>query len=781
MAQPAPANTGTPSTPYDGLVISEIRFVGLERVSPSFARNQLRSTVGRPFVSATVQADLRRLERIGQFRDISAEMIANPDGTVEIEFSVTESPIVTDVVVIGNRQLNDEEISAVVRSAVTILPGVPLDDYQINRGKREIEKLYRARGFYHVEVSLDESELQASGIVIYRVREGERIAITAIRFDGNQSFTPKLLRPNVKTDTRGLLKAGPLDENLLRDDVSSLITFYRDRGFLDARASYEIQPSPNGKEAIITFVIDEGQRYVLRDIIVINAAAGGDGSILTVFSPEQVKGLITIKTGDVYGSKEISESVELLRNAYLQLGYVDVNVGSQDLRDPDRPLVDLRIVVSEGNRSRTGLITIQGNDLTQQKVIRRRIENLPGRWLDGRKSELAEQRLRASRLFDPASVAITVQPEDETLPGYRDLLVQIAETNTGSFNFGVAANTDFGVAGIISLNQRNFDLYDTPDSFDEFLRGRAFRGAGQNFSIAASPGSERSIYSLTFGEAALFESEYGLNAAFFFRDRVFQEFDETRLGTSMRLGRTFGTRWSGGLTFRAEDIEILNIDLDAPVDFFAVEGNSILTALGFELTRTTLDSVFRPTKGTRTRISAQQFGALGGDFEFTRLSVGHSLYLTVDEDFLGRETVLSLETRVGYIPQAGETPIFERFYLGGRTLRGFEFRGVGPVGIRNDTGVLGDDQIGGDFSFFLGAEIQKPVFKDVMAVVAFIDSGTLANDVEFDNYRVSVGLGLRMYIPQFGQAPLAFDFAFPIVDEETDESQIFSFSLDLPF
>ena len=781
-AQPAPApSTGALESPYDGLRISEIRINGLERVSDSFARNQVRSAVGRPFDSAVVQEDLKRLERLGQFREISADVILTSAETIVIEFDVIESPIVADVAWEGNSQLSEDEIAQVIRSSVTILPGVPLDEYQIGRGQREIEKLYRGRGFYQVEVTIDESELDDGGLVIYKIREGERVAVTAIRFDGNDHFEAKRLRPSVSTKKRGLFNAGPLDETLLRSDVNSIIDFYRDNGFLDVRGSYEIQPSPNGKEAIITFVVDEGPRYTLRDISVLKLDASGEQAETAVFAPEQIRGLLSIKPGDVFGAREIQVSIRAIENAYLQLGYADVRVNQQSLRDPDHPLVDLRIVVLEGQRFRTGLVIIQGNDLTQQKVVRRRVENQPDRWLDAKKTREAERNLRFSQLFLPQAVAVTVQPEDPENPGYRDVLVQVAETNTGSVNFGVSANTDFGVVGAISLNQRNFDIADSPDSFDEFIRGRAFRGAGQQFSIGAQPGNERSVYSVNFAEPALFESEYGLQTGAFFREREFDDYEEDRIGGSIRLGRSFGTRWTGGIVLRAEQIDIHTIDDDAPVDLFEVEGDSTLSSIGFELTRTTLDSVFRPTSGTRTRISVDQFGVLGGDYDFTRFNVSHGLYLTVDEDFLGRETVLAIETRAGYIPQDDESPIFERFYLGGRSFRGFDFRGIGPVGIRNDTGTPGEDQVGGDFSFFLGLEIQKPIFRDQIAMVAFVDSGTVSDDISFDEYRVAVGMGLRLFIPQFGQAPLAFDFAFPIVDEETDEDRLFSFSFDLPF
>ena len=188
----------------------------------------------------------------------------------------------------------------------------------------------------------------------------------------------------------------------------------------------------------------------------------------------------------------------------------------------------------------------------------------------------------------------------------------------------------------------------------------------------------------------------------------------------------------------------------------------------------------RNGRGTRTELRAEQVGALGGDFDYTRLEFEYQLFVTGDEDFLGRKTVLSLRHDIGYIPQEDEAPVYERFYLGGRRFRGFDFRGIGPLGVKRN-GNLSDEHVGGDFKFFLGLEIEKPVFEDVIAVVGFVDTGTVNDDFGFDNYRVSVGTGLRLYLPFFGQAPLAFDFGFPIVDESGDDDRLFSFSFDLPF
>ncbi|MBL8964659.1 MAG: BamA/TamA family outer membrane protein, partial [Phycisphaerae bacterium] len=111
----------------------------------------------------------------------------------------------------------------------------------------------------------------------------------------------------------------------------------------------------------------------------------------------------------------------------------------------------------------------------------------------------------------------------------------------------------------------------------------------------------------------------------------------------------------------------------------------------------------------------------------------------------------------------------------------FNYRTISPKGIRNDTKTLGDDPVGGTWSFFFGTEILQPLWSEVVAVVGFIDSGTVTNDPGFDQYRVSAGFGVRVYIPGLSPAPLAFDFGFPLVKYYGDRERVFTFSIDIPF
>ncbi|MBL8746951.1 MAG: outer membrane protein assembly factor BamA [Phycisphaerae bacterium] len=784
---PAPPPPAAPpeaeTSPYEGRLVKAVEFEGLKRVGESYLMNQLRTAPGQPLSWSTVREDLRRMERLGEFRDIRANILVDADLNVIVHFTVVEAPLVKDVIVVGNRQVTDQDVMQVVQSNISLTKGIPIDDYQIGRAQRAIEDLYRNKGYYLAQVTIDESELASEGNIIFRVREGERVKVTAIRFEGNTSFTPRQVRSAIKTTEAWFFDKGVIDDTVLDADVAAIVKFYLDRGYLDVRASRRVQPSPDGREAIITFFIEEGALYTLREVSFVNASrrASKDGAdnLPKIMSIEQVRGLMEVKPGNTVSQSAVDRSVKAVRDAYRKMGYVDAEVRVLTLRVPDESAVDMELTVIEGERFKTGMVYIQGNDLTQQKVIRREVQIDPDRWLDGTATDDTQKRLRDMRLFKPEEVKVTIQPEDPKSPGYRDVLVQVQETDTGSLGFGVAVGSDAGLAGVVNLNQRNFDIADTPDSFDEFIRGRAFRGAGQTFNIAVQPGTETQNYEMSLLEPYLLDTPTSLFSSLYFRTREFREYDEERLGTRLRLGRRFGTRWAGGLAFRIESIDISNIDDNAATDLFDVEGQNYITSVSPDITRTTVDSRFRPTKGTYTQFGIEQVGALGGDFSFTKLNAEHQVFFAIDEDFFGNKTVVSFKGRVGYIPQDDEAPIFERYFLGGRSFRGFRFRGIGPLGV-DTNGNETDDHVGGDFLFFFGTEVERPLWKEVVSGVAFIDSGTIADEASFDDYKVSVGLGLRLYIPQLGSAPLAFDFGFPLNAIDRDREQIFSFSVDLP-
>ena len=777
---------------YEGRLIRrlEIEFhdtdgqvADLPAADTQLIRNQLRAEEGRPYRATTVTEDAARLNRLGRFRRVESYVQLLDDGSVQLTYVVMQQPIVRDVQVVGNRRISDQKIAEVV----DLLAGAPVDQFQIDRARRAIEELYREKGYYRATVTIDERELEETGIVLFKIQEAERVRITGVRFEGNESFSAGELRPSVKTKTVGILDRGRLDFEQLDQDVASLIEFYRDRGYLDVRVGRIIRDSPNGREALVIFVIEEGEVYTTRNVELVYEDGPGE------YTVEQLAALIPIKAGDVYSARKLRDARRTIQEAFYKLGYgrpeVDrgrdpVEVRFVEYRDPGAPFVDVQIRVEKGERFRTGIIQIAGNYLTKDSVVRRLLRMLPERPLDQAELDESERRLGQVRLFDVQQhpPRITPQHPDPVEPGYRDILVQVQETNTGSFNIGGAVDSDAGLRASISLTQNNFDVRDTPDSFDELISGRAFRGGGQTFQLQLLPGDRVQTYALGLSEPHLLDTDYSGGISGLYRNRVYQAYDEEKFGGTLTAGRRFGTRWEGTARLRVESLQLQNVEPEAPVDVFDVAERNTITGLQLSLTRNTFDNQLRPSRGTRTALSAEQTGVLGGDFTFGKLSLDHTLYIPIRESFEGHRTILALSGRVGYIPQdRADVPTYERFYLGGRNFRGFDFRTVSPKGIRNDTGLLGNDPVGGTWMIFASAEIQQPIVRDFVSVVGFVDTGTVTFDPGFDDYRVSIGAGLRISVPQLSPLPLAFDFGFPIVDQPGDEGRLFSFSIDVPF
>ncbi len=783
-APPAPPTQVAPIPPelepYEGRPIHAVRCVvagatpdapaeELDAPTLELVRNQLRLKEGMPFSATLASEDIGRLNRLGRFKRVESGVQLLADGSVDLIYTLGLQPIIKSVQTVGNKAFSDQELGRII----DVLEGTAVDTTRLDRACRRIEDRYREKGYFNCLVTVDEKEMAENNIVLFKVREGAKTKVTRVLFEGNASFTPRELKTAVKTSEAWLLEKGQLDNELLADDVASLITYYRDRGHLDVRCDRSITPSRDGKEAIVTFIIDEGPVYTLRDVKI----AFGENAE-RVFTTDQLMGLMPLKPGGVYGEARLRKSIDAIRDAYRKLGYVDVEVRRREQRDVSQPLVDLWLIVNEGRSFKTGQVIVRGNTLTRDDVVRREVQFQPSRTLDGTQIDETQQRLRKTNLFAPGSAKVTIQPEDPDNPGFRDVLVEVDETNTGSFNIGGAVNSDAGLSAIISLQQRNFDVSDTPDTFGEFIRGESFRGGGQTFSITASPGTERQTYSISLADPYLFETDYSGSASAFLFDRQYSSYDEQRVGAKFSVGRRFGSRWTVSLPIRIEQVDLSNIDDDAAAEYFSVGDDEVLMGAGLELVRSSVDDMARPSKGNRVMVGFEQ---VGGDHSFTSVKGEYSVYAKLAEDVLGRKTVLQLTTRASHILQdSDEVPFYEQYTMGGQSFRGFRFRGVSPMGL-DRSGVQTDDPVGGTFSFFAGAEVRHPLYEDLLAGVAFLDTGTVDDDVSFDKYRVAVGIGFRLYIEQLSPIPLAFDFGIPIMKEETDRKRLFTFSIDVPF
>ena len=349
-----------------------------------------------------------------------------------------------------------------------------------------------------------------------------------------------------------------------------------------------------------------------------------------------------------------------------------------------------------------------------------------------------------------------------------DLELTGVPARTGRIMFGGAVNSDAGVSGQITVDERNFDITRWPTSFQDFANGTAFRGAGQTFRIEAVPGSDFKRYTASFADPNLLGyMPVSLGVSGFLYDRRFNDYDEERLGGRVSLGYRVTPDLSLSTGITGQNVKIHRPRVPGVPALDRVLGDNELYTGEIKLTHDTRDSPFQPSEGHFLEFGYER---AFGDFDYNRFDIENRNYLLVAQraDGSGKQT-LSLGTRLGF--SGSETPLFENYFAGGySTLRGFDFRGASPV----DGGV----QVGGRFQWLNTLEYMFPITADdAFRGVAFVDFGTVERDIEIhkDNFRVAPGLGLRVAIPMLGPAPLAFDFAYPVTKADTDERRIFSF------
>ncbi len=750
--------------------IVDVRITGLREVSPVLVNNAVRVQPGDAYDRDRVNGDITRITRLGRFTRVDALIEDAPDGTgIILTYALVEQPLLRSVRIEGVKSLESDELYG----KVVLRAGDPADEFLIERARRQVVDAYEAEGFFQVQVTVDEDRL-ANRDLLLRVVEGPRVQVEAIRFEGNDRFPDEQLRSEVRQKTYfPIFSKGHLNQQLLTLDAARVRTYLRRRGYLEAQVDRRIDISPDQKKAVVTFVVSEGPRYTVTEV----RFESGDGQPLLL--PEsQLLLAMPLKPGAVFSAEAQDESAEAIRDLYGKLGYLHTRVDIARRFDPDQPRVTLDVSVTQGRPATVGKVIVRGNDLTRTKVVLRQVRGMtPGRRFDNTGVERTRTRLDESALFRDTSVTILGDPGDDV----RDVLIEVSERNTGSISFGANLSSDLGIGGAVDIRQRNFDIADFPDSWGDLISGKAFRGGGQTFNLTLSPGNDASTYSVSWRDPAFLESDYSLSLAGFFLDRQRVDYDEGRAGGQVTVGRRFGDVWSASVGARFTQVDIDDIEPDAPVDVFAVEGTSELTGLEFKIRRSTADRIFEPSRGSQLDLGIERVGALGGDFDFTRLEGSIIKFWTVDEDFLGRKTIFSAKLSSGYILEEDEAPVFEKFYAGGRSFRGFDFRGVGPRGIRNDTLTLGDDAVGGRFSLLATLQYEFPLVDEYLRGVVFTDQGTLEEDFGVTDWRVTVGAGVRMKVPFLSQAPFAVDFAVPLVDEDTDESELISFTLDLPF
>lgn len=768
--QPAPAPPAAVGSPralpiapeLRGKRIEAVRIVGNVQVTPAVIYNVIRTHEGEPFEPTTVEEDIKRIFELRRFANVEAKVEPTQTGVVVV-FVVTEQKQIKSIAFKGNKELDTKAL----QDTIDLVPGQAIDRFRIAIAKQSLETLYKDKNFPFAHVDVPEEPLAEKGELIFNITEGPEVRVRKVDFKGRHSFTKGRLLDQIKTRSWiWIFRAGTYDPEQVDDDVASLRKFYMDHGFFDVRVGRKIIVSPDQTEIQVDFVIEEGPRYKVDKV-----QFKGNANVPEADLRKDLK----LVEGQPYDAEVVQRDIRQMVKAYSPFGFVY----QQDSNNPDylqiRPehvfhkeagTLDLVYDISEGKPFRLGRVIVKGNSKSMDKLVLREMRMKSGELYNSGAVQDGIDRLRERPYF----TKVQATPIGDS-PDTRDVLVEVTEGRTAQFNIGAGVNSNGGVGGQISYTQRNFDITNWPTTWTDVFSDRAFTGAGQTFRVAFEPGTQFTNASVFFAEPYLFDQNYSFSNDAYYRTRVREHYDEIRIGDRITFGKRFTDIWSSTLSLRGEDVNIRSIEQyrDRAQEILDGKGHHTLTSIGAQLRRSTTRGGFLPYEGSDTTLSIEQAGALGGDVDYTKITAGWDMYQTLGEDLLDRKTILSYHVDAGWIPN--DAPFFERFYGGGiGSVRGFRYRGISPRAGRYD------DPVGGNYALTGSLELSFPLIGDTFRGVVFADAGDVEPEIQFGTIRTAVGAGIRLTLPILGQAPIALDFAYPVVKEDTDETRIISFS-----
>ncbi len=731
--------------------ISEVVVLGNRTVDDAVILSKVKTRAGKEFSQKNVNEDIKRLYALSYFTNISVD-VSNVAGGLKVAFIVKEKPFLKDVLLDGNKVFKRDKILGEMDTKINRV----LDEVKVKSDVEKIRKLYQEKGYYSVDIAYKITTDENSGraILALRFTEGKKLFIKDIQFQGLKAFKERKIRGVMKTKKKWLFNAGRLKEDEFRDDLDRVRAFYVSKGYIDAKVS-DVQRKFNTEKTEITLVliVSEGRQYVVSTLTL-------DGN--KVFPSEDIKKHLKIVPGSLFVPEIFRLDVKAVEDYYLEKGYIDAKVKVDTNTDFEGGKMAITYKIEEGDLSYIEKINIQGNVVTQDRVIRRELAVLPGEKFDGVRVRRSQERLQNLGYFK--TVDLDYQPTAKS--DHKNLVVTVEEKKTGELSFGAGFSSIDNLIGFVELSQSNFDYKNWP----------TFTGAGQKMRLRVEAGPKRQDVLISFTEPWFLNRRLSAGADAFYSNLTFlsDRFDETKLGFDLRVGRPLTEFLRADVIYTLERIK-LDVDDDASTLLKEEEGTRIVSKVTLKLDYDTRNNAFYPSQGQRAVLTGDLAG-LGGDTHFAKADAKWARYFPVP---WFNNHIFKWAAEGGVVQEFGSSnrvPIFDRFFLGGpNNLRGFKFRRAGP---KDNT----QEPIGGKVKYASTVEYTFPIVSFLRGAL-FYDAGNVYRtfgDIKLSQINSDVGIGVRLKLPI---GPVQLDYGFPItVDDETKKGNgQFQFNIGTQF
>jgi len=715
--------------------------------------------------AAAIDQALSALYATGLFQDVQ---IRPAGGRVVV--TVVENAVINRVAFEGNSRIKDQQLSGEVQSRARGTFSRP----QVQADTQRIVDIYRRNGRFDVRVVPQIIELPNNRVdLVFEITEGEKTGVREINFVGNESFSGMRLRDEIRTQRTYLpgflsfLQSRDIyDPDRVEADRDLLRRFYLKRGFADVQIVSAVgEYDPERKGFIVTFTINEGQRYRFGDTNVESNVAAVDAATL--------RSSMRTRSGGIYNAEDVEKTVENLSIEVARRGYPFAVVRPRGNRDPETGRIEVVYTVDEGPRTYIERINVTGNTRTRDYVIRREFDVAEGDAYNRALIDRAERRLNNLNYFE--TVRITTEPG--TAPDRVIVNVAVEERATGEFSIAGGYSTADGFMGEISIAERN-------------LLGR-----GQYARASVQYGERARGFELSFAEPFFLGYRLAAGIDVFHRQTLassYYSYDNRTTGGNLRLGFALSEELSFQARYSAyrQQIELHGTQMTTaslPIQKELSEGARLVSLVGYTLAYNTLDNNLNPTEGLLLEFK-QDFAGVGGDVNFIRSTVDMKAYFEFVSD-----VVTIFRVQGGHLAGWGSKDLrmLDHFQMGPNLVRGFAPAGIGP---RDLTPGSSEDALGGTLYWGASVEMQAPIpilprevgikgalFADVGSLWDYKGptswAGWPATNPAFtyadsNAIRASVGAGIIWNSP-FG--PLRFDYAVPLAKEGYDRVQQFRF------
>ena len=749
MAQtaPAPATAAPVAAPAAQGAISAVTVTGTQRLEPDTVLSYTKLRVGQPYSQESLDQALRDLYETELFADVQ---IRNDNGALTVE--VKENPVINRIVLEGNKRLKEDKI----RPEIKLAPRQIYTRSKVRADVARIVELYRRQGRFAATIEPKMVQLDQNRVdIVFEISEGPKSKVRQINIIGNEKFKDGELRSQMVTKQSRwfrLFSSGTsYDPDRLAYDQQKLRQFYLTEGYADFRViSAVAELTPDKQDFIITYVVEEGDRYKFGDVKVESDIRDLSGDSLTRRLP--------MKKGDWYNAKQVEDTVDTLSETAGLFGYAFADVSPDFNRDKESLTMGINFRIANAPRVYVERVDINGNTLTQDKVVRREFRLAEGDAFNSFLVKRSKDRINSLGFFQEK---LDIEQKPGSAPDRIVLETNVQEKSTGelSLSAGFSSLERFIVAA--SITQRNF------------------RGKGQELRTSVNYSAYSKSVEVGFTEPYFMDKNIALGGDIYRRDlNSFRyltsntrdtTYENTSTGFQLRAGVPITEYMSLALRYQ------LNFD-DTTLDrstyytdgvcdpllagryLCDAIGKRTTSSVGYSLIYDTRDNRIRATRGNSITLS-QDFAGLGGSVKYVKTRIAASKYVPLGSGF-----IFSLSGEGGYIHSLeGErrdatgqlvekVRLVDRFFLGEPQFRGFDIRGVGPRVKRfylvddgngnyvrqNNNNNVSDDALGGKIYYLARAEVEIPlgsgaremglrpsIFMDAGAVAGLKNPGTI--------------------------------------------------------